>query len=123
MRLMLVAVNICRSKIAHRSCGVLLDLRRVDSSTALKDVCYHDLGASQEVLQVSFSRIIIQPMNQQALSSVGKPITQPITRTVAKIGQNSNIARTLSCLIFNGMKNVIHSQIVRIAPPHKLLVH
>lgn len=119
---MLVAVNICRRKIAHRSFGVLLDLRRVDSSITLKDVCYHDLGASQEALQVSFSRIIIRLMNQKDLGAVGKPITQPITRTVAKIGQNSNIARTLSCVIFNGMKNVIHFQIIRIASPHKLLV-
>jgi hypothetical protein len=71
---MLVAVNICRSKITHRSSGLLLDLRRVDSSIALKDVCCHNLGASQDALQVPFSRIIVLLMNQQDRSTVGEAV-------------------------------------------------
>jgi hypothetical protein len=71
---MLVAVNICRSKITHRSGGLLLFLRRADSSINLKDVCCHDLGASQEAFQVSFSRIIVLLMNQQDRTAVGEAV-------------------------------------------------
>ena len=71
---MLVAANICRSKIAHRSGGLLLDIGLVDSSITLKDVCYHDLGAEEGVLHVSFSRITVLMMNQQDRRTVGEAV-------------------------------------------------